>query len=387
MRCFTTQIRGLIVCPYREGDEPIPKTSFKDNFSPDHVDLQTQLGYLHTSTSMATADRFALVQSELCAVDRRTLYNKLQAIAGAHNPYALLDLYGRGHQVSQAGAAVYVTRCVEVDVPRVEFPNCTQEVPVGHENGTWFVDAFTRILTPFPTVVPCSDLMPVRWKLSDQWYCAHPQVLPCHDPKQLNTTVTPFVSLHDFTLGMGEGVYSADQRRQHRRYQVAMSSRKPVLAKITNVATNGGTNGHLGIPLSAEDIHGLSFDVAFHLFPMIYFLGEAWTYLSSFLMVLLLGKIVVGAAIRGFMAFRRYGCGRWVVFSLWETLFVIATTPWRLVTKTADALTADLEENGIRRPDAEALAPTQEADVGQGAHHQAPLLLAAALPHGIHHPQ
>ena len=160
VRCFSTQIRGLVVCPYREGDEPIPRTSFKEYFSPEQADLQTQLGYLHVTTNMATADRFAKVQSELCMVDRKTLYNKLQAIAGAQNNYALLDLYGTGYHISQAGAVVYVTRCSPVDVPRQDFANCTQEIPVLYQNTTWFVDAFTRIITPFPTVVPCSDLMP-----------------------------------------------------------------------------------------------------------------------------------------------------------------------------------------------------------------------------------
>ena len=101
-------------------------------------------------------------------------------------------------------------------------------------------------------------------------------------------------------------------------------------------------------------------------------------------MVLFLCKLVVGAFVHGFMAFQHYCCGRWVVFSLWETIFVIATTPWCLVTKTADALMADLDDNGIRKVGSQAAAPAQPQPLGQGAH--APLLVAAALP-GVNHPQ
>ena len=85
---------------------------------------------------MATANRFAQVQAELCAVEWKTLFNKLQAVAGGDNSYALLDIYGHGHQVYQAGAVVYVTKCIPVDIPRVEFKNCTQEVPVLYRNQT-----------------------------------------------------------------------------------------------------------------------------------------------------------------------------------------------------------------------------------------------------------
>ena len=36
-----------------------------------------------------------------------------------------------------------------------------------------------------------------------------------------------------------------------------------------------------------------------------------------------------------------------MVFAMWETLFIIITTPWRLVAQTAASMAAPLEENGI----------------------------------------
>ena len=347
VRCFNTQIRGLVVCPYRDGDEPLPRHSFKAHFEQSHVDLQTQLGYLHTMTNMATADRFAVVQAELCQLDRRTLSNKLQVISGSQNYHALLDLYGPGYQVYKAGAVAYLTKCVAVEVNRVDFQNCTHELPVVQGNDTMFMDPFTRIVTTYPTIIPCSDLMPSRWRIAGNWYCAHPTVLPCQAPVQLNSTITSFQPLTDFVLGMGQGVYSQAQKQQHRLFQLSQASRRPVVAKLTNAATDNGHAGHLGLPLSLGEMPTLSMHMAFHLFPIIYYLGEAWIYVSTFLWIALICKIGIGSGIRAFVAYRRYGCGRWVVFALWETAFVIITTPWRLLTQTAAALTAPLEENGL----------------------------------------
>ena len=57
---------------------------------------------------------------------------------------------------------------------------------------------------------------------------------------------------------------------------------------------------------------------------------------------------------------------------------------WRLVTQTADALTADLDANGIRKVDSQqADVPAQQQPPNQEV--QAPLLVAAALP-GVHLP-
>ena len=156
---------------------------------------------------------------------------------------------------------------------------------------------------------------------------------------------------------MGQGVYSPEQRKQHERYVVAQMSRRPVVSKITNAATMGGGHGQLGIPLSLPELDGLSYHFVWKFFPVIYFLGEAWIYLSSCLMLLLIMKIIAGATVRGFFAFRRYGCGRWVLFALWETLFVVATTPWRLISDTAEALTKELEANGLGLPGAGPVLP------------------------------
>ena len=145
VRCFSTQNKGLTVCLLREHDEPVPKAAFKEHFDVQSAAVQTQLSYLHLSSSLQTRERFRdeqvpkaafkehfdvrsaavqtqlsfphlssslqtrerfiLMRAALCEVGRKMLYNKLQAVAGDRNPYVLLDLYGSGHEVANAGAA------------------------------------------------------------------------------------------------------------------------------------------------------------------------------------------------------------------------------------------------------------------------------------------
>ena len=146
-------------------------------------------------------------------------------------------------------------------------------------------------------------------------------------------------------------------------------------------------HGQLGIPLSLPEIDGLGYHFMWQFFPVIYLLGEAWIYISSAFMFLLVLKLLVGATVRGFLAFKKYGCGRWVIFSLWETLFIIVTTPWRLLSKTAEALTADLDDNGIYNPQVDTVAQAPPGPRGEGgpplhqpAHGAAAPLLVAMPP-------
>ena len=112
---------------------------------------------------------------------------------------------------------------------------------------------------PFATVVSFSDIMPVCWFLGGHWFCTHPQVLPCLAPLKLNTMVPAFAPLHEFTFGMGQGIYSPAQRKQHQQYLMTQMSRQLVVSKLANSALATGTNGWLGMPLSLSEIDDLSY--------------------------------------------------------------------------------------------------------------------------------
>ena len=120
--------------------------------------------------------------ADLCQVDRKRLYNKLQALSGTSNQYALLDLYGPGHTVTVAGAIAYVTQCAPVEVTLAPYPNCTMEVPVFLNGPTQFADPYTYVLHEYGTKVVCNDIMTISWKINGVWMCALPIVHQCMSP-------------------------------------------------------------------------------------------------------------------------------------------------------------------------------------------------------------
>ncbi len=65
---------------------------------------------------------------------------RLESIAGAENPFSLMEVFGRGHLVTKNGATVYVTRCQPVEVTSRKHTNCTNEIPAQYNNRDVFVD-------------------------------------------------------------------------------------------------------------------------------------------------------------------------------------------------------------------------------------------------------
>lgn len=344
VHCYSTQAKGLMVCLLREMDAAIPEASFRSSFKPQQANLQSQMGFLHVDTNLKMGSRFEQVQRDLCDLDRRILSNKLQAIAGTRNPYAMMDIYGPGYAIYTSGATAYLTKCEAVEATRVEFANCTEEVPVRVNGTVKFADAFTLILREFPTIIPCSDVFPVMWFLGGKWYCATPVARRCDAPLQLNTTVSTFTPLGDFTHSLGRGVFTDDQLNQHAKYQRAFHARLPVLSKVTHDAVSRSRGTSLGMPLGDEDLSSLTYTVGSEVFPMFAFFGSAWHALSTFLLICILGKLLAGCMWRGWVLYKERGFGIWMLGALWSTAFSILRAPVDLVRSAVDTIKKPLHQ-------------------------------------------
>jgi hypothetical protein len=158
------------------------------------VNLLTHIHFLHLSRGLGNFRRFEEFQEAICQVERKGLFNKLQALASG-NKYALHDIYGPGLTIYLAGSVTYVAQCIPVEACLYDPVNCTQQIlaEIGseeHGNVTQkYANAQTMILQDFPTKVPCTRQYPPKWKIENRWYCSFPTVQECNKaPTQLNLT-------------------------------------------------------------------------------------------------------------------------------------------------------------------------------------------------------
>ena len=331
----------------------------------DQPQLLTQLGFLHIDTNRRLTNRLEAILDNICELEAAAWKSKLQSLAGTDNPYALLDRYGPGHTVQVAGNAAYIVQCTQRIANHTEFQNCTQEVPVHLDGRLRFADPFTWIVHDFPTVVPCSPVMPVRWYLEGKWYCATPEVRPCPPPTriqpQLNRT-----EAGDFARGLGRGIYTTQQIEQHRAYWRSTTSRRAVLSKAANVASQGGYGGHLGLFVSPLEVDELSDQIARLVFPLFPLLGYAWQIFSGVFLALVIVKTMVECVVRMAYIYLERGCGCWVLLGLWNTLYQLFHVPARIV-KAAVAVARQEGDDPLALPDIpKADADSVEKGDGQG---------------------
>jgi hypothetical protein len=134
--------------------------------------LESELSFLQVRSTMTLQDTIRQVKAEICEDRKQIAHTRLESIAGAENPYSLMQLFGRGHQVTRNGATVYMTRCQATEVLPRTHTNCTNEIPAVLNRTNVFVDPISFVIKVAAAPVRCNDIAPPRWRLNGRWYCA-----------------------------------------------------------------------------------------------------------------------------------------------------------------------------------------------------------------------
>jgi hypothetical protein len=96
--------------------------------------------------------------------------------AGEHrrgiDPYSLMQVFRRGHQVTRNGATVHVTRCQATEVLPRTHTNGTNEIPAILYGMNVFIDLISFVVKAAAAPVRCNDIALPRWRLNGRWYCA-----------------------------------------------------------------------------------------------------------------------------------------------------------------------------------------------------------------------
>lgn len=332
---FQTHLQGITIIILPPDSDPV-KAEFKPEYLLQETHLQTGLGFLHLRRSLEVNQRFLEIQDSVCQIERQNLYSKLQLIADSAGSYALLDLYGPGHMLTRAGASAYLTICAPLKAELTSFSNCTQEIPIIINNSTLFADPLTYVIQKYPTILPCDAITPVRWKFGTTWMCSTPSLHKCSEPHQLKPSSDddrqPF---EDFTRGLGGGIFTKDQQERHREFVTLWNTRAPVVAEATrNALLHATTSGKLTSLYSQDDFLHLKNKIGMALIPGFALVGDYYSFLLGLFFTLTLFKIILGMVLRIYYTYLRKGCGIYLVASIWDTLFLIISVPWRILEAT-----------------------------------------------------
>jgi hypothetical protein len=188
---------------------------------------------------MSMKEKLRQVRGAICVNRRQIAHTRLEAIAGADNPYSLITVFGRGHLAIKAGGAVYVTRCSPVEVVPQSHGNCTEEIPVTVNGTDAFVDPISYVIKSAGSPIHCNDVAPPRYKVGGKWYCSYPELKECHDPEMLPVDEVRIDPVQVNDIGLGKSIYTQEQLDEFAMFQDSQGTRKAYLAETAEMAYIG----------------------------------------------------------------------------------------------------------------------------------------------------
>jgi hypothetical protein len=250
-------------------------------------------------------------------------------LAGAENPYSLMQVFGRGHQITKNGATVYVTKCQPVEVVQRQHTDCTNEIPVTFNDTEVFVDPISLVIKTAAAPVRCNDIAPPRWKLGGKWYCSFPGLRDCAEPAQLPVDPVKVSDVNLLNLGLGRSIYSKEQMEDFARFQDSQNTRKAYLAEAAELAYLGRSGGEWGLGLTELARDQIVNAVGYRLIPLYRLIGPTAVIVILVMFILGMARMLVDILVRAIIIARVRGWGFWMFGALWDTAFQVAVSPFR----------------------------------------------------------
>jgi hypothetical protein len=205
-QAFKTHKKNIAIFIHKDDRMEVAQGQFTNKEGEgDLTRLESGMSFLQVRASMSIKEKLRQVRGAICVNSREIAHTRLEAIAGADNPYSLITIFGRGHLAIKAGGAVYVTRCAPVEVLPQSHKNSTEEIPVTVNGTEVFVHPISYVIKSAGSPIHCNDMAPPLYKMGGKWYCSYPELKECHDLSMLPVDEVRIDPVKVNNIGLGKG--------------------------------------------------------------------------------------------------------------------------------------------------------------------------------------
>ena len=189
------------------------EAEYMDTFPSDHLRLTAWIAarddYITWSMEQKILQAYQVMADTSCRRRKDLLHTQMATSFsnphGSHHLHLGENLFG-----ALVGETLYTYQCQTVKVTPREETRCTKELPVVWEEHNYYLEPVSRLLKKYGNPVPCSHLMPNKFRTEDgRWIAATPELMVTQAPKEV-TEIEGNLNLTHVDMSEG-GLYTNQQ--------------------------------------------------------------------------------------------------------------------------------------------------------------------------------
>lgn len=355
---ITTEHPRLFIIETSKGNPIIQRKPV----SVDNLDIFTYINskfvYVEKHVRKQITSMYRSIILQKCESENQILRNALSLVTLVPEEFAYIVTKKPGYIAVNAGEVIHILQCIPADVKVRKTEDCYNELPVTHNNETYFLTPKTRILTKFGTRRQCNGLLPTIYKVDEQWVKLTPSPMITTAPQktkpisQLNWNYLTPTSLAT------SGIYTQSELQQLRDHIMFPAEKPAIVHEMARGVTNSGLSPNSisfdGL-LDEHSLEKIAKSTMGRIWKGFIEFGSISAAILSIFIIFKFIKGLVDVMINGYTLHSVYGCGIHILGAMFSSithlLVHLGRSPPSSSTETTTTAATGSRESNSEDPD------------------------------------
>ena len=285
--------------------------------------MNSKFVYVERHIRTEIAKLYNDVLSKQCDLERRMMKNALAIATQAPDVFAYHLMKGPGYMALLAGEVIHIIKCVPVEVKLDQTEHCYSQLPVLHNNETYFLTPQTHILLRQGTQTTCNALAPAMYLMEDSWYKLTPKPVDTVPPLIMKPLTKPTWKYVNPGSLATSGIYSATDLENLKDHIMFPAERPALLNTIAKgimgrtVSLQGGSISNLMDKMAIEKIVASTWNRFWSKFLIF---GNVSAGLLGIYLLIRAIKLILDTLVHGYALHTVYGWSLYLLGAVWDSL-------------------------------------------------------------------
>ncbi|KYN00131.1 hypothetical protein ALC62_09092 [Cyphomyrmex costatus] len=333
-----TKTIDMDVCGYKLSQTEHPKLfilqtqkgrTFKTRtkVSVDNLDIffyvNSKFVYVEKHIKKQLTQLYRNLMEQKCALEKQVLKNALTLASIAPDETAYRIMREPGYTAVLSGEALHLVKCVPVECKLRHVDKCYTELPVTHQNTSYFLQPRSRILTKTGTIRDCNQLLPVMYKLHGIWFRLGPKPVEITAPAVIQPLNHPNWQYTSSSSLATSGIYNTedlDRLRAHIMFPVERPSIVNTLARgaMGNAIPAGSIS--LSTLLDEDSLNRIADSAGKKVWRGFVTFGSASAGILAIFIIIRVVELIIDTMIHGYALHTMYGWSLHLIGAVWSSV-------------------------------------------------------------------